>query len=223
MLYDAAFISDHAHLYENLKIRSGLFTRTLPGRTLNWVVTRPAPERVTKTHNRELVLGCTGASWDEAALFNVNFIMSSALLGIPGFTGNLADMPDSVLDLYSKYIAFYKENRKFFIDSHVWQLNFKYSEMAENENIMAFQMQGKENDTSLVFAFSNAITRRDSRRFKLYGLDPHKNYQVKLLFGENENTTLQTGADLMKYGINCTFDACNFMRHSGVIYQVKAE
>ena len=219
-IYDLAFSSDHAHLYENLKIRQGAMMRTLPGRILNWAVTRPAPKRVTKTYDKPLVLGCTCASWDEAALFNADFIMTSALLGVPGFSGDIANLPDEVIELYAKYISFYKENRKFFVDSHVYQLNFRYTEMSEIDCTTAFQMQNKERSKSLVFAFSNGISRRDSRRFKLFGLDAAKKYSVRRLFCGSSEEISQTGRELMQFGINCQFDTANFVRHFGVIYQI---
>ena len=65
-LYDQAFISDNAHPFETLRIRQGLFMRSLPGRTLNWIVMRPAPERRTKISESDQVLACTAATWDES-------------------------------------------------------------------------------------------------------------------------------------------------------------
>ncbi len=221
--FDAAFVSDHAHLYENLKIRQGAFMRTLPGRTLNWAVTRPAPERLTKVSDELLVMAGTSSSWDEGALFNVNFVMSSALLGIPGFTGDIAGLPQEVRDVYAKYVAFYKENRKLFLNSHVYQLNFRYLPMSDNENILAFQMQEHAGDNSLIFVFTSGLTRRDRRRFKLQNLDPEKNYSVKKLFCTEEvQETSISGRELMKYGIDCELQTAMHIRHRAAIYQVSS-
>ena len=220
MLYDVAFVSDHAHLFENLRIRQGLFARTIPGRTLNWAVTRPAPERRTKVYDHELVLGCTSASWDEGALFDVDFIMSSALLGVPGFSGDLAGLAPEILDRYAEYIAFYKENREFFVNSLVYQLNFNYIPEDDCGNILAFQMQGGGSSDSLVFAYSSGFSRRDRRRFKLHALIPDKTYRVTRLFAKEEETSTASGADLMQYGADCSFIPSNFVRHSGTIYKI---
>ena len=222
--FDMAFVSDHAHLYENLRIRQGAFTRTIPGRTLNWAVTRPAPERVTKVSDETLVLAGTSASWDEGAVFNADFVMSSVLLGVPGFTGDIAALPPEVRKLYAKYIAFYKENRKFFINSHVWQLNFSYQPMTDYENYQAFQMQEHDKDKSLVFVYTSSLTRREGRRFKLFNLDPEKTYTVKQLFCDgNESCISISGKELMEYGLNCMFSPSLFIRHRAAIYQIESQ
>ena len=219
--FDTAFVSDHAHLYENLKIRQGAFIRTLPGRTLNWVVTRPAPERLTKASDETPVLAGTSATWDECALFNVNFVMSSALLGVPGFTGDIAGLPQEILDMYANYISFYKENRQFFVNSHVYQLNFRYLTMDDYETFMTFQMQEHGGDKSLVFVFSTSLTRRENRRFKLFNLDCEKDYTVKKLFGKEEDSGITvSGKELMEYGLECKFAPNLFIRHIAAIYQI---
>lgn len=220
--YDTAFVSDHAHLYENLRIRQGAFARTIPGRIQNWAVTRPAPERLTKVSDEIPVLAGTSATWDEGAIFNADFVMSSVLLGIPCFTGDIAGLPQEVRSLYAKYISFYKENRNFFVNSHVYQLNFRYLPMTDYENYLAFQMQSADQDKSLVFVYTSSLTRREERRFKLFNLAPEKSYTVKQLFGKDDNEVVMTGKELMKYGINCSFSPSLFIRHRAAIYQIES-
>ena len=177
---------------------------------------------MTKVSDEILVLAGTSATWDEGAIFNADFVMSSVLLGVPCFTGDIAGLPQDVRDLYAKYISFYKENRKFFVNSHVYQLNFRYLPMTDYENYLAFQMQDADQDKSLVFVYTSSLTRREERRFKLFNLDPEKNYTVKQIFGKEDNEVVMTGKELMKYGINSSFSPSLFIRHRAAIYQIES-
>ncbi|MBQ6597533.1 MAG: alpha-galactosidase [Lentisphaeria bacterium] len=109
MIFDHAFVSDNAHPYETLRIRQGMFMRFMPGRILNWIVMRPAPERRTKVFDCDQVLACAAATWDEAALFDLKYVMLSGLLGIPGFSGELADFEHGIRQKIAAYVQFYKD------------------------------------------------------------------------------------------------------------------
>ena len=86
-----------------------MFMRFVPGRILNWIVMRPAPERLTKVFDCDQVLACAAATWDEAALFDLKYVMLSGLLGIPGFSGELADFEHGIRQKIAAYVQFYKD------------------------------------------------------------------------------------------------------------------
>ena len=221
LIYDQAFISDNAHPYETLRIRQGMFMRTLPGRTLNWIVMRPAPERRTKIADTDQVFACTAATWDEAALFDLDYVMISGLLGNPGFSGELAEFSPEMKKKIGSYVSFYKKNRKFFVNSHVFMLTYPDEKISDYEKYLAFQMQGDQTRDSLVFVFTNSFTRRSVRNFRLYDLDPEKRYSVTRLFSTDSEERIQSGADLMRYGLKSVFPENQHIRHAAGLYQIK--
>ncbi|MBQ9337285.1 MAG: alpha-galactosidase [Lentisphaeria bacterium] len=222
-LYDHAFVSDNAHPYETLRIRQGTFLRFPPGRVLNWIVMRPAPERRTKISDCDQVLACASATWDEAALFDLKYVMISGLLGIPGFSGELADFEPEMRRKMAAYIDFYKANRKLFSDSHVFLLTPPDSKVTDYENYLVFQMQADESDESLLFVFSNGASRRSVRNFRLRGLDPAASYRVETLFDENAGAETRSGADLMRYGVRTELPENQHVRHTAGLYRIRRE
>ena len=221
-IYDHAFVSDNAHPYETLRIRQGAFLRFMPGRILNWIVMRPAPERRTKVFDCEQVLACAAATWDEAALFDLNYVMISGLLGIPGFSGELADFEPGIIRKIASYVQFYKENRNFFVNSHVFLLTLPDSTVTDYENYLAFQMQSDACADSLLFVFTNGFSRRAVRSFRLLDLNPATRYRVVKLFDPKVEETVMTGAELMQYGVRTEFPENQHIRHMAGLYKISA-
>jgi len=219
-LYDLAFVSDNAHPYETLRIRQGVFRRFLPGRVLNWIVMRPAPERFTAVSDARQVLACAAATWDEAALFDLKYALLSGLLGVPGFSGDLAAFPPETLKTIAEFVCFYRENRAFFVDSHVFSLTPPSSGVADYENYLAFQMQGNDVSDSLLFVFTNSASRRALRRFRLLDLAPEGIYRVTSLFEEEQEDFTGTGEELMRYGVETRIPENQHVRHAAKLYRI---
>ena len=219
-IYDHAFISDNANPYETLRIRQGTFMRFLPGRTLNWIVMRPAPERRTRISECDQVLACAAATWDEAALFDLNYVMISGLLGIPGFSGELADFDPEIRNKIAAFVRYYKDNRSFFSDSHVFLLTPPDSQVTDYENYIAFQMQADDSTDSLLFVFTNGFSRRAVRNFRLKDLDPAAEYRVVKLFAEAGSEYTACGSDLMRYGVTTELPENQHVRHMAGLYRV---
>lgn len=221
-VYDHAFISDNANPYETLRIRQGTFQRFMPGRVYNWVVMRPEPERRTPVSFEDLVLACAAATWDEAQLFNLRYVMISALLGIPGFTGELAEFSPEMLDKIAAYVSFYKRYREFFVKSAVRMLTAADDSVTDYEKYLAFQMQDHEKEDSLVFVFTNPASHRAVRNFRLSNLSADKKYRVEQLFGDQTSpaTVILPGSQLMKYGMPTYFAINQHIRHRAALYRV---
>ena len=219
-LYDLAFVSDNAHPYETLRIRQGVFRRFLPGRVLNWIVMRPAPERLTAVSDAEQVLACAAATWDEAALFDLKYALLSGLLGVPGFSGDLAAFPPETLKTIAEYVRFYRDNRAFFANSHVFSLTPPSSGVADYENYLAFQMQADDSSDSLLFVFTNSASRRALRQFRLRDLEPGAAYAVTSLFEEEKEDFVRTGEELMRYGVETRIPENQHVRHAAKLYRI---
>ena len=221
-VYNHAFISDNAHPYETLRIRQGTFQRFIPGRVYNWVVMRPEPERRTRISLEDLVLTCGAATWDEAQLISLRYVMISALLGIPGFTGELAEFSPEMLDKIAAYVKFYKNYRAFFTKSAVRMLTPADNKVTDYEKYLAFQMQDHEKEDSLIFVFSNPSSHRSVRNFRLSNLSPEKKYRVEQLFAgyPMQPTMILSGEHLMKYGMPTVLIANQHVRHSAALYRV---
>ena len=221
-IFDHAFVSDNANPFETLRIRQGLFMRFMPGRTLNWVVMRPAPERRTPVSKVDQVLACAAATWDEAALFDLKYVMLSGLLGIPGFSGELADFSAEIRRKIAAYVQFYKDNRRFFTDSHVFLLTPPDSRVTDYESYLAFQMQADDSSDSLLFVFSNGYSRRAVRSFRLHDLEPEADYRVSPLFeaGNAAEPVVCKGKFLMDYGVRTSLPESMHIRHAAALYKV---
>jgi len=221
-IFDLAFVSDNAHPFETLRIRQGAFMRFPPGRILNWIVLRPAPERLTPVSECTQILACAAATWDEAALFDLDYAMLSGLAGVPGFSGELAELAPGIRKKIAEYVRFYKENRDFFVDSHAYLLTPPDSGVTDYENYLAFQMQGNDSADSLVFVFTNASSRRGVRHFRLFGLDAGTRYRVTEPFGSGAGETILTGEELMCCGLKTEIPENQHVRHAAKLYRVRA-
>ena len=219
-VYDLAFVSDNAHPYETLRIRQGTTLRFPPGRVLNWIVMRPAPERRTSISDCDQVLACTAATWNEAALFDLDYVMISGLLGIPGFSGELADFDPEIRNKIAAFVQYYKDNRRFFADSHVFLLTPPASQVTDYENYIAFQMQADDSRDSLLFVFSNSSSRRAVRNFRLKDLDPAAEYRVVKLFARKKSECTATGSELMRYGVATELPENQHVRHTAGLYRI---
>lgn len=218
-IYDHNFVSDNANPFETLRIRQGLFMRSLPGRVLNWIVLRNAPERMTPVADFMQVMACNAGTWDEAGLFDLDYVMISGLLGIPGFSGDLAGLEPELRHEIRKYIDFYKANREFIVNSHAYLLTEPDNKITDYEKYVAFQLQNGNADKSLVFIFSNGSSRRSLRSFRLNNLDPAKNYIVERVYGSDTETV--SGKELMEYGLSCRTLENQHIRHACALYSVK--
>ena len=219
-LYDVSFVSDNANPVDTLKIRQGAFMRTLPGRTLNWLVMRSAPERRTPIHDGDQVLACAGGTWDEAALFDPEYLLVSGLLGVPGFSGDLAELSPEIKNRIKTCISYYKENRRFFIDSHVFLLTEPDLAVSDSEKYFVFQMQGDDTTDSLLFVFSNSMSRRAVRNFRLKNLDPAQEYRIEKLFDDQSELMIKSGAELMRYGLKTILVENMHLRHTAGLYKI---
>ena len=166
------------------------------------------------------MLACTAATWHEAGVFDLDYVMLSGLLGIPGFSGDLAELSPEIRKEIADYISFYKENREFFVDSHSFLLTEPDDKIMDYEKYLTFQLQGNRTTDSLVFVFSHGASRRGVRRFRLQELDSEKMYRVKKLFAADSEEYLQRGADLMQYGLKAVTPENQHVRHIAALYQI---
>ena len=221
MLFDHNFVSDNANPCETLAIRQGAFMRTLPGRVLNWATMRKAPERRTEIARFKQVLASAAATWDIAGIYDVDYVMTSALLGIPGFSGDLAELGDDIQERIAEYVDFYKKHRDFISNAHCYLLTPPSDKVTDYEKYYAFQMQKHDSADSLIYVFSNPSSRRGLRSFRLNGLNADKKYSVRRLFAENDEAAEVSGSELMAYGIRAVTPENQHVHHTAALYMVK--
>ena len=159
----------------------------------------------------------------KAAIFDLDYVMISGLLGIPGFSGDLTELSAEVRTRIKEYIDFYKKNRRDIVDSHCYLLTPPDDKVTDYEKYIVFQLQKKSSDESLVFVFSNGYSRRGAHSFAMQNLDPAKKYLVKKLFSATEENTVMTGDDLMKYGIPIVTPENQHVRHNAALYSVSEQ
>ena len=80
-------------------------------------------------------------------------------------------------------------------------------------------MQGQGTEESLVFVFSNGMSRRSVRRFKLYNLEMERSYYVEKLFS-NEERAIIPGRELMEWGVPVELEENQHLRFTAGLYRI---
>ena len=220
LLYDHFFVSDNAHPYETIRIRQGGMLRTPIQRTLNWLVLRPAPERYTAISDCKQLFSCAAATWDEAAIFPLHYVMLSAFIGFPGFSGDIAALPDDIQEDVKDYIDLFKANRDWLAKAHVTPLT-NFGSFFDYNEYLVFQITSQDARHNWVLVFTNGMSRRSYHKFKLKGLKADQDYTLSQLRPKSEEPQLSlTGKELMDFGAPAHFKENMHIRFDAVLLEV---
>ncbi len=149
---------------------------------------------VLQTHN----CGVASPITEDTPRSKVEYMVRAAMMGIPGFSYRLPQMPEWVLERFRELGRFYTEHAAAFIlKGDAYRLTEQPLSGGRGERFPVFQFTDRES-RGLVFAF-RLIGGPDSQRVQLKGLDPCREYTVSWLDAGKEEK--RTGAELMKAGV----------------------
>ena len=126
-----------------------------------------------------------------------DFVAAVALLGVPGFGGNLAELPDSVRARVKAAIALYKQHRNFVRDS-VAHLLTPLPEGRRPPAWTAIQFKHVERMEALLFVFR--LDAVGMRRLRLCALNPDARYRLREVTGAVAEKSERSGLELMQDG-----------------------
>ncbi len=190
--FDCNHLSDSQNPMDVLRIYAAGLLRLPPGNASTWIVLNPGTAAAASealTHGP--------IAWGRQMLVDPDFVAAVALLGVAGFGGNLAELPEGVRDRVKAAIALYKQCRNV-VRGSVAHLLTPLPEGRRPPAWTAIQFEDAERAESLLFAFRlDAI---GMRRFRLRGLDSEARYQLRELTGAATGVEEHAGRDLLLDG-----------------------
>jgi alpha-galactosidase len=200
--FDGNFLSDNVNPNDCLRIYQGAILRGLPGRMTRWAVLRSSGSQIPKygTPIQQApiaVLTPTAATWEFSITTDIDFAVRASMMGMLGFSGDLAGLSGQDLSRLQSHVQYYKKWRQFIAASKAFMLTSPRLQK-DNQGWVVIQLQNKGRTTSLVFVFrldevSNRIQVRPQ------SLEPDRNYSVVEPDQENQPFRLN-GRQLMDVG-----------------------
>ncbi len=217
--FDCNFISDNANLIELLKVTQGMLLRFPPGRIMRWATIRS----LGRINEKEESLAMPeAATWNNMLKVNTHFAMISSLMGMFGFSGDLAGIEPKTRELVSWYVDFYKKNRKFIITS-VCHLLTPPESIECRSGWTAFQLQDFRTTASIVFVFRNASEGGDLKYFSLKNLLSGKAYKIIMHHPSGNKKLTVQGEDLMSSGLEVAILSTQHSSFEAAVFTLELE
>lgn len=185
--HDAHFLSDHAFPEHVVRLTQGALLHVPPGRLTKWSVLRnagPVPDYYTLLGDRvpDSIINPVGATWDPAQTVPLDQSLVNGLLGIPGFSGNLATLAPEHKIRCREANAFYKQHRAALARSVARPLS--PIQLADNRRgWVTFQLTDEHTDTHFLYVFRFYET-TDETVIRPLGLSPKTHYTLTRAFHE---------------------------------------
>ncbi|MDX9979102.1 MAG: alpha-galactosidase [Lentisphaeria bacterium] len=194
------FLSDTVHPVDNIRLAQGTFLRIPPGGIYTWAVLGPggsAPHypAAARTAPPSAITPCD-AMWHRTEKLDVGFVLASALPGMIGLSGNLADLAPSIRQDMRRWTSLWKEHRNWLRHSRAHLLT-PVRHQLDNTGWAVFEYA--DDDHALVLAFRL----RDPNprcRLRLQSPAPDARYILRRLDGKPEET--RTGRELLADGLD---------------------
>jgi alpha-galactosidase len=214
--FDAHFLTDTVNPLDDLRIYQGALLRLPPGRLTRWVTLRSAGDRIPwytdpmSDHWPDTIVTPSSANWIPMENVDVDFAVLNGMAGVLGFSGSLAELPESARERIRYWIAFYKDWRKF-ITGSVAHLLTPPGLISNREGWAAFQLQSLEDTSSLVFAYRlpNTFSKINLR---LRDLEPSGEYSIRDAQSPDCPEFRQSGQALMDNGVDIEIPAPGLAR-----------
>jgi alpha-galactosidase len=218
MYFDGHFLSDTVQPVDTIRLAEGACLRLPPGRMTKWVALRSAGKTIPQyglpvesCPQRFVAPG--SAVWEDNFIVDLDFAVRACEVGMMGFTGDLASLPEEAIQKLALHVEWFKRHREFITGSAAYLLT--QPERKDNRSgWSAIQLQQPENDESLLFVY-RLNDSRGTYRLILRNLNMSKKYNV-LNIDTNESTRYD-GETLMKKGLDVMLPK----RHSAAVYAIK--
>jgi len=220
--FDGHFISDTAESIDVLRIYQGALLRLPPGRILKWATVRAWQSNTpfyapNQDPDPNALLVPSGATWGQAFPYPLDFILRANFTGVLGFSGDLASLPAEQRTRIGEHVQFYKQWRAFIYHASAHLLTPPEASSVRN-GWPAFQFQGPDLNTSLIFAY-RLDPYSDAKILYPRNLLPDANYNVVNPDSANEPAVLLSGKQLMHQGLTI----CLPQKFSAAIRILQAE
>lgn len=200
---DSHFLSDTVNPTDVIRINEGALLRHAPGYIGKWAVLRN-PGAIARKYSEpfgqkteRFVTPC-GATWDKVEACSVDFAMKACMTGMLGISSDIAGLPEYAKQEMKKWIAYYKEKRRF-ITRSVAHLLTPPQLRLNRQGWSAVQLQNPEDTSSIIFAYRLEGGAMQKRLYpKCLGKD--KEYTVSSV-DKVETEYCKTGMELMEEGI----------------------
>ncbi len=192
--FDCSHTSDSQNSMDVLRIYTAGLLRLPPGNASTWIVLHPGPDGIT---NEALAHG--PIAWGREMLVDPDFVAAVALLGVTGFGGNLAELPEAVRARVKDAIAMYKQYRNA-VRGSVAHVLIPLPEGRQPPTWTAIQFEDARRAESLLFVYRLDLI--GMRRLRLRDLDPGARYVLHELTGPARTEHTLTGHDLMQEGFD---------------------
>jgi len=145
------------------------------------------------------------ALWNCYESSSIDFLLSSALVGMLGFSGDIAGLDDEQKKTIKWYVDFYKKWRTF-ITASAGHLLTPVQPINSRRGLIAFQLQNTESTESIVFAFMLVVNDGQlTHSLPLRNLVPEAEYIVEKNSLEKSEKCTMTGADLLTNGLQVQY------------------
>jgi len=205
-LFDNHFLSDTVNPVDTIRIFQGTCLRMLPGRIGRWAVIRspgsivPQYRLRTKDSPHTLIVP-RSAGWEPSETANINFVMLTSMLGMFGFSGDIAQLPVSLTKEIKKYVLFYKKWRRFIVSSVLHYLT-PVENINTRQGWVAFQVQDPDTTTSLLFVYKLGLEGGSEPFWHLRDLLPNLKYKISKGFFTGKTFSFKiNGKDIMSNGL----------------------
>ena len=205
--FDVHFSSDNVYPPEVLRILQGTYLRMLPGRLINWTVVAPSGAAVSAglRDSRYEVITPVGATWERFDNIHIDPVMVYAMMGMMGFSGDLAGLSPDILERMAKHVELYKSHREMICRSVVHLLT-PVRPMQDMSGWAGFQFHDADSAASLVFVYHYRGDGETTRHFRLKSLEPGMVYCIERIDAEDGLKTEQEGDILMAQGLRAVVE-----------------
>lgn len=197
--YHGHFLSDTVHPVDSLRITQGTLLRVPPGGLYTWTVLCPAGPAPYYPHPAETAppraVTSGDATWYRTETVDIGFALATAMPGMMGFSGNLADLAPEVRQDVARWAGLWKENRIWLRHSQAHLLTPVHP-LLDDTGWAAFEYADADHALVLAFRLHDLVSRFQSR---LRSVDPNARYSVRWLDGREPET--RSGQELLSEGL----------------------
>ncbi|HEX8372485.1 MAG TPA: glycoside hydrolase family 36 protein [Chthoniobacterales bacterium] len=221
--YDAHFFSDHLHPEHVVRLTQGATLHVPLGRLTKWNALRNAGPIADYYSSRtgdipdSVIVPC-GPVWDPAQTVPLDLALVNGMLGVPGFTGNIAGLAPEHQARCKEANEFYKKHRVALTRGVARCLT--PIELAEvRRGWIVFQVTDEQTDTHFLYVFRFHDNTNDILVRPL-GLASEKRYTLSRAFHEQGDiaAVARTGSEWQNNGFRA-----DVRWHGGAIWTITPE
>ena len=200
----------------------GTFLRALPGRLIRWAVMKSVSPNESGRIPMPTVVTPQAATWGSYESASVDYIMTSASLGMLGVSGDLASLSDEDKRRIAWHIDFYKQYRQD-ITSASGHLLTPIKRITQRDGWVAFQLCSRQRDLSLIYVYHLVNDGQSVTRFRLFEVEPSAEYKISRINPEEVVSVFARGEELCGQGLEVSFPYVQHGNYVAAVYTVERQ